>query len=465
MKKLDRRTLLRGAGGVALGLPFLQAMMPRTAKAAPGDMPTRLLILYNAQGVLMDQWAPTGDAQNYTFGPILQQLDAHKQDMVVLTGIDDATCLLNRINAHERSPGHLLTGKSMLGGSFRDAATASIDHVIADRISPPDLPIKTLHLGANNPTAEFSFSGPRAPVDRMNNPRTAFNLLFQGFTPPDPGGGGGPDPIAERNRLRKQTVLDSVKDEIARVNSRLGASDKQQLDAYLTRVGEIERRINAGSGPSTGTGAMCAPVSPMLSKSPSRSRTQPTGFHPFYDPDVGSRAMMDLITQAFACDRTRVITMAWNQPNIFEWVRDSQNRPIVVDDWHQDVVHVGGGTLTQPTNPQRDYLYNVQRYYHGELAYMLSSLKNVVEGDGTLLDHTLVVYVNEFSDGARHSHLGKPYFLAGKAGGRLQTGRWLSFNSVPHNRLHLSILRTFGFDDAVFGEPDYCNDGPLTGLV
>ena len=175
--------------------------------------------------------------------------------------------------------------------------------------------------------------------------------------------------------------------------------------------------------------------------------------------------MMDIAAQAFACDRTRVITLAWNQPNVYEWVMDSQNRPIVVDDWHQDVVHVGGGTITQPTQPQRDYLYNVQRYYHGELDYMFNSLKAVQEGDGNLFDHCLIVYVNEFSDGARHSHLGKPYFLAGKLGGVLQTGRWLNFNSVPHNRLHLSILRAFGFDDAVFGEADYCSDGPLTGLI
>jgi hypothetical protein len=463
MKKMDRRTLLRGAGGVALGLPLLEAMMPRTARAQAATIPTRLLILYNTQGVLMDQWAPTGTAQSYTFGPILQQLDAHKQDMVVLTGIDDATCLLNRCNAHERGPAHLLTGKAMLGDTHRTAGAASIDQLIADRISPPELAIKTIHLGANNPPAEICYTGPQAPVDRLNDPRSAYNLLFSGFTAPDPGGGGGPDPAAERAKRRRQLVLDSVKDEVARVNRKLGAEDKQQLDAYLTRIREIERRIGGGSSPPPS--AMCGPQTPALTKSPSRSRPQPNGFHPFYDPDVASRAMMDIITQAFACDRTRVITMAWNQPNIYEWITDSQNRPIVVDDWHQDVVHVGGGTLTQPTQPQRDYLYNVQRFYHGELNYMLSSLKAVVEGDGTLLDHTLVVYVNEFSDGARHNHLGKPYFLAGKAGGALETGRWLNFNSVPHNRLHLSILRVFGIEDTVFGEPDYCDGGPLTGLV
>jgi hypothetical protein len=461
-RRLDRRTFLRGAGGVALSLPFLEAMRPRTARAQATDTPKRLVILYNTQGVLMDSWAPTGSAGNYNFGPILSQLDQHKQDMVVLTGINDETCLLNPANAHERAPAHLLTGKRMTGTTHRDAGAASIDHVIAERISPAGLPIKSLHLGANNPAAEFCFTGPRAPVDRINDPRQAYNLLFSGFTPPMMGG-NEPDPALVRRRLRQQTVLDSVKDETSRVRSTLGANDKHTLDAYLTRIGEIERRIGSTSAPPAGPG--CSPAMPALTRSPYRTRPQPATFYPFYDPDVASRAMMDIATMALACDRTRVVTMAWNQPNIYEWLRDASDNPIIVDDWHQDIVHVGGGTLTTPTTPQRNYLRTVQSYYHGELNYMLSALKGVTEGDGTLLDNTLVLYVNEFSDGARHSHLGKPYFIAGKCGGSIQTGRWLNFDGVPHNRLLLSVLRAFGFDDAVVGETDYCSDGPLTGLV
>src|SRR5688572_5009686 len=113
MRRMDRRTFLRGAAGTALSMPLLNAMLPRTAAAQSTMMPKRLVILYNIQGVVMDSWAPTGTEQNYNFGPILSRLDAHKQDMVVMTGIDDSTCLLDRINAHDRAPAHLLTGKKM----------------------------------------------------------------------------------------------------------------------------------------------------------------------------------------------------------------------------------------------------------------------------------------------------------------------------------------------------------------
>jgi hypothetical protein len=458
MKRLDRRTLLRGAGGVVVGLPLLEAMMPRTARAQAAMYPKRFIAAYNTQGVLMDSWMPThGAAGTYTFGPILDHLTPHMQDMVVLTGIDDASCLLDGVNAHERAPAHMLTGKRMLGPTHLDGGSASLDNVLADRISPSDIPIKALHVAAFNPW-EFSFTGPQAPIDRLVWPLDAFNLLFSGFS-----GGGMPNPNqAELDRLRKRklSVLSSVHGSAAALRRTLGTQDKMTLDAYLERIGEIEQRLSSMRA----AGASCMPVAPNLQKSPYRVATTPSTFHPYYDSDIGSRAMVDILVMALACDRTRVVSMAWGQPNIYDWLMDQNGVKIEADDWHQQYVHAGGGTVAMPS-PQRDRLFRVFSYYHGEINYLLDRLKAMPEGDGTLLDHSLVYYANEFSDGAAHLHTNKPYFLAGKLGGALQTGRWLQFQSVPHNRLLLSVLRAFGQEDATFGEPQFCTDGPLTGLV
>jgi hypothetical protein len=462
MRRLDRRTLLRGAGGVALGLPLLDAMIgkDREAYGQSATIPKRFIVLYQTQGTLMDSWLPTQNGSDYTFGPILDQLTPHKQDMVVLTGIDDQSALLDHVNAHERAPAHVLIGRQMLGATHLTANGPSLDHVLADRISPADIPIQSLHLGANRPW-EFSFTGPQAPIDRLTQPMDAFNLLFTGFVPP----GNGPDPNqaeALRQQKRKLTVLDSVKTNAASLRQKLGAQDKMTLDAYLDRINAIETRITATNAPPPG--AMCMPVMPMLQKSPYRTNNTPPTFNPFYDPDVSSRAMMDLIVEALACDRTRVVTMGWDEPNVYDWLTDANGQVIQADDWHQDYVHPGGGTVAMPS-PQRDRLFRVFRYYHGEANYFLDKMKSTTEGDGTLLDHSLVLSINEFSSGSTHSSLGKPYWIAGKLGGMIQTGRWLQFNSVPHNRLLLSVLRAFGQTDATFGDPQFCGDGPLTGLV
>lgn len=398
----------------------------------------------------MEEWRPTRRGADLEFGPVLSALDDFKADLTVITGINDESCHRDGAAAHDRAPAHLLTGTSMVGNTWRDAGSASLDHVIAERISPIDLPLRGLHLGVT-PPFDFSFSGPRQPVDRRTEFEEVFELLFGGFSTPD-------DPVARARVAKKQSVLDSVRGNIAALEAKLGTADRATLNDYLGRVRAIEQRISA-----TGT-VVCQPTQPQLQRSPLRQRPEPAGYDPYWDADIASRAMSDLATEALACDRTRVVTLAWGQPNTYEWLRNEGGQPIRTDDWHLDVVHVGGGTRGRPT-PQRDLLFRAQRYYHEELAYLLGRLRDVREGDGTLLDNCLVLYVNELGDGATHSHRNKPCIVAGKAGGAIRTGQWLELSAVPHNRLLLSVLRAFGFEDPTFGIPDLCAGGPIEGLL
>jgi hypothetical protein len=309
---------------------------------------------------------------------------------------------------------------------------------------------------------EFCFTGPSQPVDRLQVPTEAFDLLFGGFA--SSGGSptlGGESDAARRRRLRQQSVLDAVKSNIAEVTRRLGPSDRRVVDGYLSRVREIERRIANQARESSNDA--CQPVRPAVTRSPERARPTPQGFSPEYDVDVGSRAMVDLAVMALTCDLTRVITLGYRQPSAYEWLRDARGNKIMVNDWHLDVVHVGGGTRAAPT-PQRDALFRVQQYYHQELAYLLERLKATPEGDGNLLDSTLVLYVNEFGNGALHGHGDKPCLIAGRAGGAIRPGRWIDA-AGPHNRLLLSVLQAFGIEQASFGDPRFCARGPFTGLT
>ncbi len=449
MRPLDRRTLLKGLGGAAVGLPLLEAMQPARAQTAP---PLRLVVVYHAQGVLMDQWTPRRAADgSYSFGEVLDPLTPFKDDMVVLSGVSDQSTELDGVAAHDRAPAHLLTGGRMVGDTWRDAGARSLDQVIASRITPSDVPLPSLHLGVTKPW-EFSFTGPRQPVDRRQHPLEVFEVLFGNF-------GVADDPEARARARRKLSVLDAVRGNAASLRRKLGASDREVLDGYLSRVEDIERRL-AIRGPVSS----CTPTRPSLERSPERDSGNPPRYDPIADFDVSSRSMCDLAVEALACDRTRVLTMAWGQPSYYHHLRLANGNRIRVDDWHLDVVHVGGGTVARPSSV-REHLFQVQRWMHQELAYLFGRLKQVPEGDGNLLDHCLILYANELGDGATHSHYDKPYFLAGGANGRLRTGRFLEYGGVPHNRLLLSLLRAFGFDDPVFGERDLCRGGPLTDLI
>lgn len=451
----NRRTLLRGAG-VLLGLPFLESLSGTTHAGTP-PIPKRLIIVYQTAGLVKDQWNPVPVAGDpgHDFGPIMSPLKAYLDDIVVMTGIDNATAVAEGGNAHNAAAGHSLTGKMMQpGGKDLDYTLSggpSIDHVIAQQITPAGVAFQSLHLGVRSPW-EVCYTGPGSPVNRIEHPNDAVEALFGDFQNPDPA-------AFERLRAQRRSVLDATKDNIDRVRARVSASDRVRLDEYFERIEEIERRVNA----TFEIGEQCTPLMPFdLQKSPLRDTDpQVDYFHPYYDPDVASPPLIDSMVMALACDRTRVVTMSWGHQDRFHWLRDSANNVVEANDWHQDVVHKywsdGGEDL-------REKLNIVSTYEHTQLAYLLEKLKSVNEGDGTLLDNCLVLYVNEFGD-ETHVHTGQPYFIAGKCGGAIQTRRWLQYQSVPHNRLFLSLLRAFDLNDTVFGEPEYCAEGPLTGLV
>jgi len=461
MRRIDRRRFLQGSGAL-LSLPFLESVPALASNHAP----TRLVIFYVGQGMPMHLWTPQGTPANYTLNDIFQEpievdgqtirLADLKEDITVIDGVDVATAMAESGNAHNLAAGHLLCATQMQPdgpeNDYTQTGGPSFDSLIADFITPPEVPYKSLHYAVRTPW-EICYTGAGQPVDRLTEPTQMIDSLFADFTNTDP---------AEfaRLRARKQSVLNATKANIDTLNQKVSASDRNRLQEYLSRVEEIERRLNA----SMEVGEACYPLDPMdLDVSPLRTTDpQVDWFHPYYDPDIAAPAIIDVMVEALACDRSRCITLTLGDTSEWYWLRDQYGNTVRADqtgDWHEDVVHAYWGSMAGDALLE-ERLRVVARYQHALYASLLQKLKSRPEGSGTLLDNCVVLYVNEFGS-ETHMHDNQPFIIGGGGGGAITPGQWLSYGGEPHNRLLLSIMRMFGMQDATFGDANFCADGPL----
>ena len=416
-------------------LPLL-ASWPGAARAAAA-FPKRFVVFTQSQGTLQDQMVVPGVSETvFDFGPILASLEPHRDGVVVIQGIDDQTNTLDgTYNGHTRCCLNLLPATGMVwrpgaGGELvpTSAGGPSIDQVVADRWAGlTAYPSLELGCDASNLIGNsFLWRGVDEPVWAENDPNAVFDRLFGDLVV------ATPDEI-ERVRLRRQSVLDIVSGNLAHVQGKLGADDKLKLDSHLESVRALEQSLQ---GIQLG-GACVVPAAP-------------TGL---VDQSVSMKAQIDLLVMSLACDLTRVASLTSAGDPDWSWLNVS-----FPTGWH-DAVHSGQAT----TDLQRDLIASYG-WYTEQLAYLISALKAVPEGDGTLFDNTLILFANVFSDGSQHAHQDKFYVLAGGAGGSLQGGRLLSYAGNAHNDLYVSILGALGFDDETFGHPDFCT-GALPGVL
>ncbi len=461
--RIDRRTFLRGAGGALIALPFLDAMGGCGGKADPfqgsiasgaralNGQPKRLLVIFSGNGTenTLTQWRPGGGETDFTLSPILEPLAPFKNDLLIPDGISMESSYAGPGDAHQRGMGNVLTGTELLDGNFKgnDGQTAgyaggiSVDQAIAKHIGN-DTKFRSLELSVQNTGvtvyARLSYLGAGQPLPPENDPFAAYKRIFGDLGP----GTGQPDPQAEWILARRKSVLDSVMRDYEQLNARVGTDDKAKLEAHLEAVRDIERRLGAGAV----TGGSCAaPSQPAVfdHRSPDRF------------PAI-SRLQIDLMVMALACDLTRVGSIMFARANnnmLFPWLD--------IHDGHHDLSHHGDSDADANAK-----LVKINRWFAGEIAYLLERLKSVPDGDGkTLLDNTLIFWVNEQGKGNNHSRKTMPFVLAGSAGGAFRTGRYVRYeNSPPHNNLLVSILNAFGVEDTTFGNPKYCT-GPLGGLA
>lgn len=450
---LSRRSFLRGAGGAAMSLPLLQAMgcsrssssITREQQNAEG-IPKRIIIMFSANGTIRENWSPTGGVTDFALSPILAPLEPHKGDIVVLDGVDMTSAYNGPGDGHQKGMGHLLTGTELLAGDLFEGGGdsgkvgwgggISVDQEIANHIGGATK-FKSLEFGvqvqANTVWSRMSYAGPDQPLPPMDDPRQALDRIFSDLDVDTAG--------REQQLAKRQAVLDSVLGDYNTIKGKLGTEDRQRMEIHFESVREIERTLGVGGQ----LGGSCE--LPII--------TTPDDIYANDNYPAIGKLQTDLMVMAMACDLTRVATLQWHRAvsgKVFRWL----DNPVL--DGHHSLSHADNSVDTAI-----DKLTRINTWYAEQFAYLISRLKAVPEGSGTMLDNTLVVWGNELGRGNSHTRNNIPFVLAGGAGGALQTGRYLQYDDVPHNNLHVSLLNKMGVDTQSFGNPAYCT-GPLAGL-
>lgn len=430
MKPLSRRTLLQ-ASGVSLALPFLEAMMPRTAHAQAGKA-LRLVGWYFPNGYyrtgsganLKDDWTPTGTGTNYTLSPILQPLLPYKADLQVITGIANTPAEQSNIACgHARGTGSFLSCVSPSGGGTIGGIT--MDQVAAQTLKSftryASIELGTDSDGGDVPIrSAIAWADSNTPLAKETRAGSLFDRLF-----------AGPDSMlsmAEKQKrlLYRKSILDSVKGSASSLKGRLGTNDQRKLDGYLTGVRELEQRLDAPAGT-----AACMPG----------TRPPATG-----DIRAQVKQLLDVLALAFQCDVTRVGTFMFDRAGsdlAFPFL--TANGAPINAGWHGTSHHHGvAGNLAQ--------LRAILVWQMEQVAYFLGKLKAIDEGGETVLSKSCVFVSSEIGDGDLHEHKNLPVIVAGGAGGALTPGRHLVFNNQPHKSdLFLTLLQSVGVNVSKFG--------------
>jgi hypothetical protein len=440
---ISRRTVLRGVG-TALALPWLEAMGPLTswgASATPGKAaPNRMAFLYVPNGKNMADWTPEAEGAGFELPAILEPLRPVKDDLLVLTALtaDKARPHADGPGDHARAMAAFLTGcqpRKTDGTDIR--AGISVDQVAAARVGDQTR-LASLEIGCEQGamagncdsgyscvySSALSWRSATQPLAKEVNPKLVFERLF----------GAGPDAERARRDQRRKSILDFVREDSGDLENRLGAGDRRKLDEYFSAVRDIEQRIDRA--------ARLPEV-----KAPDYAR--PAGVPTKYEEHL--RLMCDLLVLAFQADVVRVCT--------FVLANEGSNRPypfIGVPEGHHDLSHHGGD------QKKKAKIRDINRFHVGQLAYLLTKLKSIPEGDGTLLDHCMVAYGSGNSDGNRHNHDDLPVLLAGHGCGTLKPGRHIRYpNETPLNNLWVSLLDRIQIHLPSLGD----STGKLPGLA
>jgi hypothetical protein len=427
MDRVPRRRFLRGLAGGALALPLLDALTSRPARAVAH--PKRLVVFFSANGTIDTAWRPTGGEADFVLGEILAPLDPHRADLTILGGIDAESSYHGPgDNSHWNGMGHMLTGTELvsLGGGVFTGGGISVDQHIAQQVgAATKLASLELAVEASPSTvsSRLSYLGAAQPVPPEADPQQVFHRLF-----------GGPSPEL---RAQRKSVLDAVSDDLGALQQRLGKDDQHKLDAHLTAVRDVEKRLFIAPSPACGSIEL--------------------GRFDLADLPAIGKEQMDLLVLALACDLTRVVTLQWSQA-----VSMTRMTWLGIPEPHHTLSHFPVDDAVAQAK-----LVQINRWYATQFAYLLKAMKSVPEGDGTLLDHSVVLWCNELGEGSTHSRRNVPYVLAGSADGHLKTGRYLNFQGSKkpwHNDLLVSLCQAMDVNDTTFGNPAYCH-GAIAALL
>lgn len=419
---MTRRSVLKGIGA-AVTLPLFDSTWPGSVVAAEtqtlAHLPRRMAFFYVPNGVNMHAWRPEKTGRDFALTSILEPLASVREDLLVLSGL---TCDKARANGdgagdHARSLSAFLTARQARKTHGADIYVGtSIDQVAAERIGAQSR-FPSLELGCEPArqsgdcdsgyscaySSSIAWKTPTQPLGKETDPRQVFERLF---------GSGETDVTAERKKYR-QSVLDFVLGDANRLRGRMGGHDRQKLDQYLTAIRELELRIARHEDEA---------------KHFKPEMEQPAGIPEDYAEHI--RLLGELMVLAFQSDSTRICT--------FVMANEGSNRNyrmIDVPEGHHDLSHHGNDEA------KLEKIRLINRFHTTQFAHILERLKSIPEGDGTLLDQSMIVYGSGIGDGNAHNHDDLPILLAGRGGGTISPGRHVQYSDeTPLANLYLSML-------------------------
>jgi hypothetical protein len=437
-KTLPRRTFLRGMG-TALALPLLDAMVPAlSAVAQTAAAPVkRFGAIYVPNGLNVSQWTPKGSGTSFEFSPTLTPFTPFRDRITVLTNLDsDPGESWGRGNGdHARCQPAWLSATHPKKAETVVRAGTTIDQMIANEVGA-ETPLRSLEVAIQRTDLStsgvggygaiyghtISWRNPNTPLPVDNNPRTVFERMFgEGST--------GAKRLAQLRRNR--SILDSIPQEISSLQKNLGPSDKRQVDEYLYSIREVERRIQMAEVQN--------------SKSDLEVPERPSGAPPTFGEHV--KLMFDLQVLAFQADITRVATFLMAQEFSLQTYPE-----IGVPDGHHSISH-------HQLDPEKlAKVAKVDTYHVALVAYYLDKLRSTRDGEGNLLDHSMILYGSGFSDGNTHAHVNLPVVVAGGGAGTIKGGRHLVYpKGTPMANLLVSLTNKMGVPIEQIGD----SSGPL----
>jgi hypothetical protein len=427
-KHLSRRTFLQSAGAT-LALPFLESMIPAMTAQAATNSGTRLGFVYIPHGAIMDKWTPKTEGSDFEFTPILKPLEPMRSYVNVVSGLGHRAA--DSTAVHSLSPTTWLSGVRPKPTQGPDAyAGVTADQIAANQIGQ-DTTLPSMELATEDHSGligecdrdygciymnTLSWRTPTTPLPMEINPRKVFERMF-----------GQGSNAAERVARKQQdrSILDSFMQQATDLQKKLGPHDKNTMKDYLESVREIERRIQKAETQQV----VDVTVPPT-----------PAGIPYSYEDHV--KLMYDLLILAFQANITRVIT--------FMVAREISNRTypqVNVPDGHHAISH------HQNRADKMEKNVRIQTYHIGLFAQFLEKMKSTTDGDGSLLDHSVLLYGSNMSNSNAHNHFPLPNLVLGSASGRLKGNRHLRYpDHTPMTNLLLSALDKAGVNVEMLGD-------------
>lgn len=451
--RISRRNVLKGAGA-ALSIPWLESAASAAATGADrlSAPPLRMACMFMPNGVRPDHWTPAGDGESYDITPHLKPLEGLKSEFLLIEN------LWNKSTVGRN--GHWPKVPAWLSGGFVDRTTGgdldsggtTMDQLLAQRIGGAT-PLPSFELGIDSPRTGvdtagggfpralgsfLSWADPHSPVPKEIVPQLAFDRLFRNNRAPVVSTNPQSQAVVAALQRDETSLLDMVREQAASLRSKSSKGDQARLDEYFESVRSVERRLEASLRP--------------------QKRWINEGKLPLERPSPGVpathidhvRLMLDILLLAFWTDSTRVATFMFGDA---QSAQDYSFLPGVKGAFHSLSHH-------RDIPETRAQYEKIVTWHTEQLAWFLDKMHSLKEGDGTLLDHSMILFGGSIKDGNRHIEENLPLLLAGRGNGTLRPGRRLrAAPKTPYCNLHLALINRMGVDEKSFGDSTAALDG------